>query len=337
MRAAILLAGLLLVPLAAARPDLAVDPVAIDLAPGEAALVTLRASGVDEDGGVYDLFVDPADLDVAFSGREPPSSVTYLPGRETTAAWTARVLVPAGVREGARNLTFTLIERPPPAGRPMAANATLTVVARATPAALADDPPAPPSDAAVEIRAEVGASEPTRVPGHVLARALAWGGGAALALSAPIYLWRRGWFAAILYWRVSGEGLLRHPVRAAIYDAVRRSPGITPARLQRELRISDGQLDHHVRRLVRGRFVVKIERDGARLLYTAGERVAPGPPLAARVREAIGEHGPLTTTEVALRVGVTPQHARYYLEKMVREGGATRQEKDGRRAYRRAP
>lgn len=325
----ILLGALALAPLASARPTMVAEPAEVEVAPAGEALIELEIGGADDDGGVYDILVDQGDLRITYPAGGPPQGITYLPGREHAQTFVARVAAPENSSAGPRNVTFFLIERPPVAGAPQRADAPL-VVRVVAPAS----EEAQPSDASNLRPPDAVDDGPTPRPRFPV-RALAVGGAVGVAIGAPIYLWRRGWLGGLLYWRVQGDKLLDHPVRAAIVDAARRSPGVTLAQVQRELGLSDGQLDHHVRRLVRARLLVKVERDGARHLFLPGDRVALPAPLAQGVRDALAEGGALTAAEVAQRVGTSPQHARYYLEKMVRDAEAVAVEDGGRRAYRR--
>jgi predicted ArsR family transcriptional regulator len=123
-------------------------------------------------------------------------------------------------------------------------------------------------------------------------------------------------------------------VRAAIVGAVRAEPGLTRAELQRDLGLADGQADHHLRRLVQAGFLVKVERNGQRLLYLAGAAAPAASHVADDIRARLVAGEPLTAREAALAVGTTPQLARYYLEKLVRDGAATVDADGRRRTYR---
>jgi predicted transcriptional regulator len=158
-----------------------------------------------------------------------------------------------------------------------------------------------------------------------------------VASLAAIALKARAWGPAFiaLYWRTSPSRLLDHPVRAAILELVRSEPGIARAALQRRLQLADGQVEYHVRRLERAGIVVRLEVDGARRLYAAGEHLPVITPLTQRILDALAGEA-ATARTVAERVGVTPQHARYHLEKMRQTGMIHRSARGARSVYSRA-
>lgn len=310
-RLAVLLA-LVAAPAAAAAVELAVSPASMELERGSSPVVRLTLDGVEERGGVFDLFASSGSAVVEFPAEQQRQGIVLLPGASVAMEWTPRVRTLRGLDDGAHDVVFRLVERPgPPQPRVLEAVLTFELASVGT----TTDPPLP--------------QPPPSESGREHAR---WVGLGALALGGALALRRAVPPLVALYWRTRRDRLLEHPVRAAMVEAVRDEPGITPAELQRRLGIADGQLDHHLRRLVQSGSVQKVAADGARRLYLAGAAPPGVVPLADRIRDALRD-GDASAREVAARVGVSPQHARYYLEKMRSEGAVRVRADRMRRVY----
>ena len=301
-----LVALVIVAPTAAAAIELAVSPASMTLERGASPTVRLVLQGVEDRGGAFDLFVSSESAIVEFPPEEQRQGILVLPGT-VSIEWTPRVRMLRGLDDGPHEVVFRLIERPGPPD-PRTLEAVLTFeLASASASASVPATPAPTTG--------------TR-----------WVGIAGLSLVLLYALYRVAPAMVALYWRTRRDRLLEHTVRSAMVDAVRADPGITPAELQRRLAIADGQLDHHLRRLVAAGLVQKVAADGARRLYLAGTAVDPGDPLAERIRAALRE-GAAPARVVAERVGVSPQHARYYLEKLHAAGALERRLIGARRVY----
>lgn len=85
-----------------------------------------------------------------------------------------------------------------------------------------------------------------------------------------------------LYTRLRRDRLLDHPIRARLYETVRRDPGLHRAAVRDVAGLAEGAARHHLAQLVAHRYVAEIEVDGFVRYFAAGEV----PPEVAR-REAV--------------------------------------------------
>lgn len=143
--------------------------------------------------------------------------------------------------------------------------------------------------------------------------------GAAVAMAA----WRRwpGFGLVALYARLAPRRALEHPRRARMMDALRASPGLTLAQLQRATGLSNGVARHHVA-LLQAAGALRVVRDGAsrRLWPTDAPNVAGAPALGERVVACLAERGPMRASDLAAELGVSRQALHYHLKKLQREG-----------------
>lgn len=320
--------ALLLTPAALATPALDVAPGELALGSGETRGVVVTLAGVDERGGVYDLFVAAGGLRVEMERAERTQGILLLPGQPIDVRWEASVATRDDV-DGRQNVTFRLIERP--SHTPPRTYETVLAVRGAS----VDDEPGVSIFGAPARAAGDNGDQTARGPAAAVVVGVGSTVAAAIALAALAR--RRWWLLAALYSRLPRERILDHPVRRAMTEAIRARPGIPRAVLQRALALADGQVDHHLRRLVQTGIVVKVERGGQRLLYLAGTDAPADADLAADVAAALAARTAATAREVASMVGLSPQHARYYLEKLRRSGAATAESRGRRVVYRSPP
>lgn len=324
---ALLLAFLLVAPLAAAAPALTVDPPRASAEPGTSLRVRLTASGSDPDGGVYDVLWQGDGLVVRFEQGAPPQGIPALPGRPISGSWIVILDVPQDAETRVHEVDLRFVERPSPGQTPASANA----IAAVDVAASALGPGPSTMDAIIP---NAPAEEEEERPDAAVLLGLS----ALLVLVLAVAKLRQSaaFLIGTLYWRYRRDQLLEHPIRAAIVARVAEEPGITPATLQRVLGLSDGQLDHHLRRLVVAGFVVKVRRDGSRLLYPSGTRIESTTDLARRIEEALSREKGMTAREIAEIAGTSPQLARYYLSQFESDGRARSVLVGRNRQYRRS-
>jgi predicted ArsR family transcriptional regulator len=130
---------------------------------------------------------------------------------------------------------------------------------------------------------------------------------------------------------------LDHPRREEIYEAVSRQPGMNWNQLQRETGLSVGVLMFHLDRLVDDGVLVKKDsaRENEVLVFTHEHedlwhdpslRLLLGNESTRRVAEAVAEDPGRLAGDIGAELDLTPQGARYHLDKLMDEGLVEREE-----------
>jgi len=218
---------------------------------------------------------------------EPADRAFVLPATTLDAAGIAALATIGGVDPGdARNVVWTLTTR---AGEPtlIIRIAELSTDPRATGqyASIAIDLDATRGglDAILSAEHDVRASptplgDPPGMPSFEASLLGALGGpsrgqGLAIAGLAALAILVKFLFLP-LYSRLRRATLLDNPVRARLYDAVRRDPGIHRAALIEYAGVGVGATTRHLRQLAAHRYLVEI-RDGGFVRYYAAGEVPP--------------------------------------------------------------
>lgn len=169
-----------------------------------------------------------------------------------------------------------------------------------------------------------------RDPAAARAVAVAMGAGAALGLAGLLAWAARSDLirllagAAILplYTRLKRSDVLTNDVRAGIFEHVRANPGVRFEEMRRALALPAGVLTFHLRVLERERFVT-VEREWTRRRYypVGGARLpAPARDVATTLASLLAREPGLGAGEVARRLGISRQLARYHLRRLELEG-----------------
>ncbi|MHB8586454.1 MAG: helix-turn-helix domain-containing protein [Thermoplasmatota archaeon] len=125
-----------------------------------------------------------------------------------------------------------------------------------------------------------------------------------------------------LYSRTPKTDLLRHEIRAAIHELVTGVPGLRFEQIRHELGLSIGSLAYHLQTLEREGYVRKVT-DWARPRYypTGSTSAIPeSAPASARIETALQGSEPLLIGQIAKKIGVSRQLARYHLRPLIEAG-----------------
>ncbi|MDX1610797.1 MAG: winged helix-turn-helix transcriptional regulator [Candidatus Thermoplasmatota archaeon] len=120
---------------------------------------------------------------------------------------------------------------------------------------------------------------------------------------------------------------LDHPRRQAIYEAVRREPGMNWNQLQRRTGLSVGSLMFHLQRLEQEDQLLRREstNENEVLFFTPENvdlwrdprtRLLFGNESTRRIAEVLTAQPGITAKEIAEHIGVTPAAIRYHLTKL---------------------
>lgn len=150
--------------------------------------------------------------------------------------------------------------------------------------------------------------------------------------------WRRGLplIGAFGFSRLLQDQLLDHPVRRRIVDLVTAQPGIHPQGLVRQLSLTRGAVEHHLRILEKAGHVRGKPVQGRMCYFAAGKvdvRVQPAAavlraPLARNILEtALGEPG-LSLTDLTSRLGCSYGAMLYHVDRL-EDSGMVRRERRG--------
>lgn len=127
---------------------------------------------------------------------------------------------------------------------------------------------------------------------------------------------------------MADEGAKR-TIRAEVYDAVRRYPGIHLRALERTLGVSAQLVNYHLRKLVEEGFVEVHEQGGYSRYYPtskgkAAKVTAKDQPLVGLLREEVPlhivlvllDHGPQSHAQLLARIGGAKSTLSYHLAKL---------------------
>lgn len=181
----------------------------------------------------------------------------------------------------------------------------------------------PPRDPAP--RVVTNAERVTAAPRTAYAPALALG-GVSLALAAALAATEAGRYAigalaAGFYARFRRSDVLKHEVRAGVLERVRAAPGIRYEALRKEMGLANGSLAYHLRVLQREGYVVTRKEWTRRRFYATGAAPPPVPEAPDAIAAALrATAAGLTAGELAQRLGISRQLARYHLQRLARNG-----------------
>lgn len=145
----------------------------------------------------------------------------------------------------------------------------------------------------------------------------------AVAAATETGRWALGLLAAALYTRLRKSDVLKNDVRAGIHAHIARHGGIRFTDLRRDVGIANGALVFHLRVLEREGYVFSRTEWTRKRYWVTG---AAPPPAAAddatpsAVMGALRAGEPASAAEIAQRVGISRQLARYHLQRLAREG-----------------
>ncbi len=131
-----------------------------------------------------------------------------------------------------------------------------------------------------------------------------------------------------LFSRLSSDQLLEHPVRSGIFETVQAQPGIHYQGLIREVGKGRGVVEHHLRKLQQGGYVVSQSNGGHTCFFPKGiadHRIMAAVPVlktqgAARVLRHILGHPETTVSEVAAQLGVAKSTASHHVRRLRQAG-----------------
>lgn len=117
--------------------------------------------------------------------------------------------------------------------------------------------------------------------------------------------------------RVDTEGVLEQPTRAAIYAALRESPGVSLAGLATGVGVTKSTVRYHVDVLGRAGLVDTAEVAGETRVATSDGDVevaaATSADATGRILEAVAEHEPASVTAVAAATDRAPSTVSHHL------------------------
>lgn len=126
-----------------------------------------------------------------------------------------------------------------------------------------------------------------------------------------------------LFSRVQSNQVLEHPVRRDLLHLVEANPGIHLRELQRRLKISNSQLDHHVRKLADASTLRLVRGPGYTCLFArnadAGVLAGAGTlkaPAARRILQAAQARPGIGVRELAREAGLSTGTVSHHVERM---------------------
>jgi predicted transcriptional regulator len=138
-----------------------------------------------------------------------------------------------------------------------------------------------------------------------------------------------------LYTRLAKQDVLQHEVRSGIHVHVSRHPGIRFEDLRRALGLANGVLVFHLRVLERNGFVTAHKEWTRRRFYATGAvPTVPTQGVAATMAQLLRDAPGIPPAEIARRLGISRQLARYHLRRLETEGVLVAQGEGNAVAYR---
>jgi predicted transcriptional regulator len=131
-----------------------------------------------------------------------------------------------------------------------------------------------------------------------------------------------------LFSRVRKDALLDNPIRAQIHAAIEAQPGIHALDLVRLVGKGNGTVEHHLRKLVTGDLVTKVQGTGYTCYFVKGSTdrrdMAAAPllksPVAQAVLDAARNRPGLPPSVLARELGVAPATISYHLRRLETAG-----------------
>ncbi|HVL86426.1 MAG TPA: helix-turn-helix domain-containing protein [Candidatus Thermoplasmatota archaeon] len=195
--------------------------------------------------------------------------------------------------------------------------------------------------------ARAGPTAAEAAPGAQIARVPATAGAPPLAGALPLAL--LGLAVAVpawlLYRRVHRDRALAHPVRAAVFEEIRRRPGVTPGEVAAVLGVHYTTGEHHVRILAdlgllevkrAGRTLHCFENHGTHGRVDKAVRIAVRTPAVAALLAAVARRPGLCPAEAARAAGVARSTGKQHVDRLA-AAGLLRVERVGARVALRVP
>lgn len=284
-------------------------------------------------GGEATLFVTVLNPRAEPLFARPPTLEGLPPGVAAEASGDAAVEVPA---QGSLALFVTLTAAPDAPESRATARVLVAVEGRAEPLA-ADVGVRVHNETAQLVRADVQGSALLRLRDVSAGAAMGMAAGAGVAAVFVVALntdagrYLVGSTLVPLYSRIRKSDVLTHEVRAGIYEHVRAHPGIRYEDLRQAMGLANGSLAFHLQVLQREGFVVGETQWTRRRFYVNGAQRPPREAVSsaeATLRDLLAAEPSLSAGEVARRLGISRQLARYHLLRLQR-GGVVRAEGEG--------
>ena len=129
---------------------------------------------------------------------------------------------------------------------------------------------------------------------------------------------------AALFSRVRSEDLLGNPLRAEIHQRIEAEPGIHHQALMRAVGRGHGGVEHHLRKLLEGGLVSRVQGKGYTCYFPKGRidyrAMAAAPllksPVARGILEAVRNQPGIRAIELARALAVAPATVHYHVERM---------------------
>ena len=153
-----------------------------------------------------------------------------------------------------------------------------------------------------------------------------------------IVLWI-GLFSVILliivlcYTRIRNRNVLKNANRNDIYNFINENPGIHRSKIKRKLRISDGTLSHHLRKLQQARRI-QTRRDGKYNYYYTNDVKNPLSltPFQRKIVDILSKRESCTTQELADKLG-KERHTIVYHMNNLSDKGVLNSERTNKKVY----
>jgi DNA-binding MarR family transcriptional regulator len=154
---------------------------------------------------------------------------------------------------------------------------------------------------------------------------------AAVAGQGLYHLLRRfGWVAGIPgmagFSRIEDDELLKHPLRAQVFQVIQGSPGIHASELGRRMGTGWGTIVHHLDKLEKGRLVAVRKVNNQKCYFEAGGKIsrmdmavagAVRGDSANRITSYVASHPMTSQKALAGDLGISPALASFHVKKLV--------------------
>ncbi len=182
----------------------------------------------------------------------------------------------------------------------------------------------------------VGGLRPSKMPEPVFT-GIVVAGSAATASAAAVGAWeaiRRYGFALGLpamagFSRIEDDELLKHPMRAQVFQVIQANPGIHASELARRMGAGWGTIVHHLDKLEKGQLVAVRKVNNQKCFFEMGGKISRvDMAIAGAVRSdsasqiaAFVQTHPMTSQKMmAEELGISPALASFHVKKLVHMG-----------------
>ncbi|HUR63535.1 MAG TPA: hypothetical protein VM241_03540 [Candidatus Thermoplasmatota archaeon] len=164
------------------------------------------------------------------------------------------------------------------------------------------------------------------------------GAGAAATAAASGYglltlLRRFGWVAGLPgmagFSRIEDDEILKHPLRAQVFQVIQGNPGIHASELGRRMGTGWGTIVHHLDKLEKGRLVAIRKVNNQKCYFEAGGKVSRQDMAVAgavrgdsanRITSYVASHPMTSQKALAGDLGISPALASFHVKKLVGMG-----------------